>query len=161
MGTGTGSAAAISDSNSISGSGQRRRQEQGQRQQTAAGTAAATASATRNQRPGQLFLALSLFLAPARSRAGTSVEVPFPSALPERMPGTPTRGEPGCQAPPPHAVHPPWTRGRRCLGEGGGNSKLKTQNSKLNREWVGGVLNSSFLIPNSEFVRGALPAPPG
>ena len=28
---------------------------------------------------------------------------PFFNALPVRMPGTPTRGESGCQAPPPHA----------------------------------------------------------
>jgi len=43
----------------------------------------------------------------------------YPSALPERMPGTPTRGESGCQAPPTDAG-PPALKGILAGYRGGG-----------------------------------------
>ena len=97
------------------------------------------------------------------------------NALPERMPGTPTRGESGCQAPPLNAVRFPtrFPRGATfdivCLEdpadlEEGGSDNVKNGTSTARGPthpdcedvhiWGRVVGNSKFKIENSKLLWG-------
>jgi len=71
-------------------------------------------------------------------------------------PGTPTRCESGCQAPPLSSAHPPWLRCRTCTGEGGREFKIQNSKLRINPAVDGRDLRTDkadvdweFLIPNS------------